>query len=46
MKENYIRLLIINSKDNISNNKYYLIKIVTENDIISHNNKENPIIPY
>jgi hypothetical protein len=26
--------------------KYFSIKIITENDIISHNNKENPIIPY
>ena len=26
--------------------KYFSIKIITENDIISHNNKYNPIIPY
>ena len=26
--------------------QYFSLKIVTENDIIDHNNKENPIIPY
>ena len=45
MKDNYIRLIIKkNEKD--TNTKNYAIQIVTENDIISHNNKENPIIPY
>jgi len=43
--ENYIRL-IINSNDFESDIKYFYLKIITENDIIDHYNKENPIIPY
>jgi len=38
--------LIIYSNEYDCNIKSLYLKIVTENDIIDHNNKENPIIPY
>jgi len=41
---NYIRL-IVNSKQYRSELKSFSLKIVTENDIIDHNRKDNPIIP-
>jgi len=43
--ESYIEL-IINSNDLNCDFKYFTLQIVTENDIIDHNNKENPTIPY
>ena len=44
--DNYIEL-IIKSKDYYGcDSKSFILKIVTENDLIDHNNKENPIIPY
>ena len=43
--ESYIEL-IINSNEFNCDLKYFTLKILTENDIIDHNNKENPIIPY
>ena len=43
--ENYIRLIIYSKKYRYEP-KSFSLKIVTENDIIDHNNKENPIIPY
>ena len=42
---NYIRLIVY-SKQYKYDLKSFSLKIVTENDIIDHNNKENPIIPY
>ena len=42
---NYIRLIISSNKFKYKI-KFFSIKIITENDIISHNDKENPIIPY
>ena len=45
LTENYIRLMISLNKFKYKI-KYFSIKIITENDIISHNNKENPIISY
>ena len=45
MTGNYIRLIISSNKFKYKI-KYFSIKIITENDIISHNDKENPIIPY
>ena len=38
--------LIIYTNEYDCNIKSLYLKIVTENDIIDHNNKENPIIPY
>ena len=38
--------LIVYSNESESYMQYFSLKIVTENDIIDHNNKENPIIPY
>jgi len=43
--ENYIRLIIY-SHQILFDAKSFSLKIVTENDIINHNNKDNPIIPY
>ena len=43
--ENYIRLIIYSNQFR-NEPKSFSLKIVTENDIIDHNNKENPIIPY
>ena len=43
--DNYIELTI-KSKDYDCDAKSFILKILTENDIIDHNNKENPIIPY
>jgi len=43
--DNFIRLMIY-SNQNRTTPKSFSLKIVTENDIIDHNNKENPIIPY
>ena len=43
--ESYIEL-IINSNEFNCDLKYFTLKILTENDIIDHNNEENPIIPY
>ena len=45
LKENYIRLMI-KSNEFEYKIKYFSIKIITENDIISHNNKDKPINPY
>ena len=42
---NYIGLTI-NSNDFDCNIKSFSLNIITENDIIDHKNKENPIIPY
>ena len=41
----YIRLIVYSRQYRYDLNSF-LLKIVTENDIIDHNNKENPIIPY
>ena len=41
---NYIRLIVY-SKQYRSELKSFSLKIVTENDIIDHNRKDNPIIP-
>ena len=38
--------LIIYSNESESDIQSLTLKILTENDIIDHNNKENPIIPY
>ena len=43
--ENYLRLIIYSNEPQY-NMQSFSLKIVTENDIIDHNNKENPIIPY
>ena len=43
--DNYIELMIKLNDFNCSG-KSFTLKIITENDIIGHNNKENPIIPY
>ena len=43
--ENYIRLIIYSNHYRYEP-KSFSLTIVTENDIIDHNNKENPIIPY
>ena len=43
--DNYIEL-IIQLNDFDCDAKSFTLKILTENDIIGHNNKENPIIPY
>ena len=43
--DSFIRLkLYLNESDHDMN--FFSIKILTENDIIDHNNKKNPIIPY
>jgi len=44
-KENYIRLIIYSNQYHYEL-KSFTLKIITENDIIDHNNKENPIIPH
>ena len=38
--------LIVYLNESECNIQYFSLKIVTENDIIDHNNKDNPIIPY
>jgi len=43
--QSLIRLIIYSNESEIDIQSLTL-KIVTENDIIDHNNKENPIIPY
>ena len=43
--QNFLRLIIY-SNDYNCNSQSFQLKIITENDIIDHNNKENPIIPY
>jgi hypothetical protein len=45
LTENYIRLMISLNKFKYKI-KYFSIKIITENDMISHNNKDKPINPY
>ena len=39
-------VLTINSNDLNCDTKSFTLKIITENDIIVHNSKENPFIPY
>jgi len=43
--QSFIRLILFSNESNNNIESLYL-KIITENDIIDHNNKENPIIPY
>jgi hypothetical protein len=45
VNENYIQLILYLNEFKCKVNSI-LIKIIAENDIIDHNNKENPIIPY
>jgi len=45
INQNFVRLIIYSNETNSNTQSLYL-KIITENDIIDHNNKENPIIPY
>ena len=43
--QSFLRLIIYSNDYNCNSQSFHL-KIITENDIIDHNNKENPIIPY
>ena len=45
VNENYIKLILYLNEFKCKANSI-LIKIIAENDIIAHDNKENPIIPY
>ena len=45
-KESKIELLIYKKKESNYSNENFYLNILTENDLINHNNKKEPITPY